>query len=69
MTEDEASLYIATLYYCGIVKHGLYSEASALQLRIQSIVSFGLPRGLISQARWAKFSAAIQQANQEVGIT
>lgn len=69
MSEDEGALYIATLYYCGILKHGLHAEASALHSRIQSIVGFGLPKGMISQARWAKFSAAIQQANLEAGIT
>lgn len=67
MTEDEGALYIATLYYCGILKHGLHDEASTLHSRIQSIVSFGLPKGIISQARWAKFSGAIQQVNQEAG--
>ena len=69
MSEDEGALYIATLYYCGILKHGLHAEASALHSRIQSIASFGLPKGMISQARWEKFSGAIQQANQEAGIS
>lgn len=68
MSEDEGSLYIATLYYCGILKLGQHVEASALHNRIQSIVGFGLSKGMISQARWAKFSAAIQQADQEAGI-
>ncbi|KAF1723123.1 hypothetical protein [Pseudoxanthomonas wuyuanensis] len=69
MSEDEGALYIATLYYCGILKLGLRAEASPLHSRIQSIVSFGLPKGMISQARWSKFSTAIQQANQEAGIS
>ncbi len=68
MSEDEGALYIATLYYCGIRKHGLHVEANALHKRIQSIVNFGLPKGLISQVRWSKFSEAIQKANQEAGI-
>ncbi len=68
MSEDEGALYIATLYYCGILKHGLHAEAYALHSRIQSIVSFGLPKGMISQTRWEKFSGAIQQANREAGI-
>ncbi|MFZ2209566.1 MAG: hypothetical protein WAV22_12945 [Porticoccaceae bacterium] len=68
MSEDDGVLYIATLYYCGILKHGLHTEAHALHSRIQSIVSFGLPKGMISQARWEKFSGAIQQANREAGI-
>jgi hypothetical protein len=68
MSEDEGALYIATLYYCGILKRGLHTEAIPLLARIQSIVGFGLPKGMISQARWSKFSAAIQQAKQEAGI-
>ena len=67
MSEDEGALYIATLYYCGLRKHGLHSEASALYSRIQSIVSFGLPNGLISHERWDKFSGAIERANHEAG--
>lgn len=68
MAEDDAALYIATLYYCGILKHGLRDEASALYSRIHSIVGFGLPKGIISQDLWSKFSEAIQQANQKAGV-
>ena len=67
MSEDEAALYIATLYYCGILKQGQHAAANALYGRIQSIASFGVPKGMISQARWAKFAGAIQQAQQEAG--
>ena len=49
MSEDEAALYIATLYYDGITKAGHHSEATALHGRIQSIVEFGRERGLISE--------------------
>jgi hypothetical protein len=49
MSEDEAALYIATLYYDGIVKQGHLTEASALHGRIQSIVKFGRAKGLISE--------------------
>ena len=65
MSESEGALYIATLYYCGILKHGLHTEAEALRSRIESIVAFDLPRGMISQTRWSKFSEAIEQAFQE----
>lgn len=68
MTVDECALYIATLYYCGLLKHGLRDEAIILHSRIQAIVSFGLSKGIISQTRWTKFSEAIQQANQTAGI-
>jgi hypothetical protein len=49
MSEDEAALYIATLYYDGISKTGSQTEASALHGRILSIVEFGRARGLISE--------------------
>jgi hypothetical protein len=68
MSEDEGALYIATLYYCGIRKRGVTAEADALYSRIQSVVGFGLPKGLISASRWSKFSSAIQEANHEAGI-
>lgn len=68
MSEDDGALYVATLYYCGILKKGLHTEADLLLPRIQSIISFGLPKGIISQDRWSKFAAAIQQTNQEARI-
>ena len=68
MSEDEAALYIATLYYCGTVKEGLHAEAGPLLSRIHTIVQLGLPKGRISQARWDKLSGAIQQANNEASI-
>lgn len=68
MSEDEGALYIAILYYCGIVKQGDLEDAEALLARIQEIVSFGLPKGMISQARWSKFSSAIKEATRTAGI-
>lgn len=68
MTENEAALYIATLYYCGLIKHGHLDSASALMSRIESIVQFCIPKGSISQARWDKFSASIEQKRNEFGI-
>jgi hypothetical protein len=68
MSEDEGALYIATLYYCGLLKHGLHAEAETLHSRIHSVVKFGVPKGIISHVRWAKFSGAIEQARQEAGI-
>lgn len=68
MSEDEGALYIATLYYCGLLKHGLHAEAAMLQARITSIVSFGLSMGMISQPRWEKFYGAIEHAKQDAGI-
>ena len=65
MSEDEGALYVATLYFCGIVKAGLHGEASPLLLRISSIAQFGLSKHTISEDRWNKFSMAIQQANDD----
>lgn len=68
MTVDEAALYIATLYYCGLVKNDILDIAAELNLRIESIVRFGLSKETISQERWQKFSSAIEQAKKEAGI-
>lgn len=69
MSEDEGALYIAILYYCGLVKHGLHEEAKSRLSRIDAIVNVGLSKGSIAQARWDKFFGAIQQSNQEAGIS
>lgn len=68
MSEDEGALYIATLYYCGLLQNGLQEKAAQLFARIQSVVEFGVPRGMISPLRWSKFSETIQQANIQAGI-
>ena len=69
MSEDDGALYIATLYYCGILKHGHHSEACGLYSRIQTIANFGLQNGMISQVRWKKFSTEIRQANTDAGVS
>lgn len=65
MSEDEGALYIATLYYSGIVKKGYNAEASGLLKRILEIVEFGISRGMISNERWRDFSQAITNANKD----
>ncbi|MFI8609315.1 hypothetical protein ACIGFL_13470 [Pseudomonas sp. NPDC077649] len=69
MSADEGALYIATLYYCGILKHGLRDTANQLYSRIQSISRFGINSGTISQERWMKFSAAIAKAKIEAAVS
>jgi len=50
MTEDEGALYIATLYCCGIIKKDGYNkESSKIMDRIDSILDFSVPKGLISK--------------------
>lgn len=68
MSEDEGAIYIATLHCCGLLKHGIYDEARYLYLRILHAGIDGVERGVISQARWDKFSAALNQAHQDAGI-
>jgi len=67
MSEDEAALYIATLYCCGLVRNGSRAEAADLNSRISSIGPFGVSKGLVSQERWERFSAAIRDAKEEKG--
>lgn len=62
MSEDEAAMYIATLYYCGIKKAGHSREADSLRDRIISVGEFGLQHRTISTERSAKFLAAIEGA-------
>lgn len=68
-SEDEAALYIATLYYCGILKNGDHTEAGGLFSRIQSIVQFGLSRGMISEKVGSAVLRDIQKANAAAGIS
>lgn len=62
MTEDEAAMYIATLYYCGLRKNGHHQEANVLTDRISSVGQFGVQHGTISMERAAKLLAAIEGA-------
>lgn len=68
MSEDEGALYIATLYYCGILKDGQFEEATPLLSRIISIVRFGLSKGMISPKRWEKFLRAINKSNKDASV-
>lgn len=61
MSADEAALYVATLYYCGTIKHGLHAEEAALWPRIQAVVRFGLEKGLITKAQWDKYESVIKR--------
>lgn len=65
MSDDEAAMYVATLYYCGLVKNGRSDIAEPLGIRIQEIAKFCVPKGMISQERWEKFSGAISSAKYE----
>jgi hypothetical protein len=68
LSEDEGALYIATLYYCGILKDGQFEEATALLPRIIAIVRLGLSKGMISSERWGKILVGINKANKDAGV-
>lgn len=68
MNEDEAAMFIATLYFSGLCKHGLSIEASVLLPRIIKIAEFCVPKGMIGQERWNKFAGAIREGRELVGI-
>jgi len=65
MNDDEAAMYMATLYYCGLIKNGYTDEAEPLGKRVQNIADFCVPKGMISEERWSKFSGAIASAKYE----
>ena len=66
MNSSEGALYIATLYYCGIVKHGHTKEGAALLERINHIVGFNLKNGIVTESLWYRFANEIDQATEEV---
>ena len=68
MSEDECALYIATLYYCGILEHGHHEEASAVLLRIKAIVQFGISKGIFPKEQWDKTSTTIKKAQDTFEI-
>lgn len=68
MSVDEAALYIATLYYCGIAKAGHIAEAEPLLSRINELSRLGLSLGTISEQRAQRFMAAIEDTNNRIGL-
>jgi len=69
MSEDEAAMYIATLYFCGLAKAGYEDEAVELQGRIISVANFCVPKGIISQEKFSDFAAAIREAADKADLT
>jgi|GEM_PF-1329535 len=62
MSEDDCAFYIATLYYCGLLKNGENEEANALLLRINQIIEFGLSKNILSKSQCDKVLTAIKIA-------
>ncbi|MFZ1642560.1 MAG: hypothetical protein WAV07_14245 [Candidatus Contendobacter sp.] len=62
-TEEEAAMFIATLYYSGLKREGYHAEARALGLRLSSTGQADFAAGRISTHRLAAFMAAVEKAN------
>lgn len=67
-SEDEAALYIATLFYCGLAKAGDHAQASALFPRLQSVAKFGLSKGMISEKLAGAALRDAERAKSAAGI-
>lgn len=61
-TEDETALFVATLYYTGLLKANRSDLAEPLRKRLASVPQFGLEKGTISMQRAAVFLGHIEQA-------
>jgi hypothetical protein len=68
MNEDEAAMFIATLYFSGLCKNGSTIEATLLLPRIIRIAEFNVPKNIISDERGERFSGAIRNGREIAGI-
>ena len=62
-TEEEAAMFIATLYYSGLKREGHDAEARALASRLSTTGQADFGAGKIEMQRLAAFMAAIEKAN------
>jgi len=65
MNEDEAAMYVASLYFCGLLKAGHEQSAENLYDRIHHVGEFGLSKGMISRERYEGLFEAINKAIEE----
>ncbi|QLF20638.1 hypothetical protein [Pseudomonas aeruginosa] len=63
-TDDEAAMFVATLYYSGLMKNGFYDEAGALEGRLENIGASGFATGKIGMQRLGSFRDHIKKANE-----
>lgn len=63
-TDEEAAMFVATLYYSGLMQHGFYDEAGPLEIRLQEIGARGFAAGKIGMQRLSSFKAHIDKANE-----
>lgn len=62
-TEEEAAMFIATLYYSGLKREGHHSEAQILARTLSITGQADFATGKISMQRLAAFLAHIEKAN------
>lgn len=65
-TEEEAAMFVATLYYSGLKREGHHAEARALAPRHSAIGQADFGAGKIGMQRLTAFIAAIEKANSGV---
>ncbi|MFP5435965.1 MAG: hypothetical protein ACLGIM_23025 [Alphaproteobacteria bacterium] len=64
-TEEEAAMFIATLYYSGLKREGHHVEARVLAPCLASTGQADFGAGKIAMQRLAVFMAAIEKANTQ----
>lgn len=65
MNEDEAAMYVATLFFVGVLRSGDEEGAEALLDRLNQVGDFGVSHGMIAKHKHEKFRAAIDAAIDE----
>lgn len=63
-TDEEAAMFVATLYYSGLIQNGFYDEAQPLESRLEHLGATGFASGKIGMQRLSSFKAHIQKANE-----
>lgn len=62
MSEDEAAMYIASLYVAGLKKHGFHEVALPVLERLMSVGQFGVNHGTIRFELAHRFLSAVDAA-------
>ena len=68
MTEDEAAMFVATLYLCGLLKHGFIEEAELIERRHSKVTDFGIQRGTIAVHHLENCVAHMFQTKRSLGM-
>lgn len=69
MNEDEAAMYVASLYAAGLKKHGFYDIAWPVVERLIAVGRFGVERGMIRVALADSFMNAVDSARPDLQPT